>query len=171
METLITDNDAGAKKISRLAKLVGAVLATLSIGLSNGCSVYLAAHQPDKKDITLLKPGTPRSVLVSEFGQPASSETRDGKRVDIFTFVQGYSEGAKTSRAVWHGVADVFTLGLWEVIGYPVEKTYSGEKMTYEVTYDADNNVEKVVPIGQEASAAHAGQSSQTAPASEGTGN
>lgn len=171
METAINYHDAGRKKMSRLVQRIGTVLVALSVGLSSGCSVYLAAHQPDKKDLTLLKPGTPRSVLVSEFGQPVSSETMEGKRIDIFTFVQGYTEGVKTSRAVWHGVADVLTLGLWEIVGYPVEKTYSGKKMIYEVTYDANDNVEKVVPIGKQATINSAGQSSQTPSASEGTGN
>jgi hypothetical protein len=39
--------------------------------------------------------GTPRSMLLAEFGMPAVSELRDGKKYEIFKFVQDYSAGAK----------------------------------------------------------------------------
>jgi hypothetical protein len=159
METATNYYNASGKETSRLAQHVGTVLIALSLGLSSGCSVYMASHQPDKKDTTLLKPGTPRSLLLTEFGQPVSSETKEGKRVDVFSFVQGYSQGTKSIRAIFHGVADVFTLGLWEVVGTPTESALNGDKLMYEVTYDANDRVEKVVPIGKEASAKPADQS------------
>ncbi|MFI4922960.1 MAG: hypothetical protein ACHP6J_04525 [Burkholderiales bacterium] len=170
METIANFNNANRKQISRLAQRVGTVLIALSLGLSSGCSVYMATHQPDKKDTTLFATGTPRSLLLAEFGQPLASETREGKHVDVFSFVQGYSQGAKSSRAILHGVADVFTLGLWEVVGTPTESVLNGDKLIYEVTYDANDKVEKVVPIGKEASAKPAGQSTNNPfGASEGT--
>lgn len=78
----------------------------------SGCSVFMAAKQPEKKDVDLLKEGTSRAMLISEFGAPVISEFRDGKRYEIFKFVQGYSTGAKASRAFLHGAANVVTLGL-----------------------------------------------------------
>jgi hypothetical protein len=130
----------------------------------------MASHQPDKKDTTLLKPGTPRSILLAEFGQPVTSETKEGKHVDFFSFVQGSSQGAKTGRAFFYGVADVFTLGLFEVVGTPAETAMTGDKLTYEVTYDANDRVEKVAPIGKEASAKPADQPTNNPfGASEGT--
>lgn len=85
--------------------------------------------------------------MLAEFGQPTATEKRGEKTVDVFSFVQGYSKGAKTSRAVFHGAADVFTLGLWEVVGTPTEAVFDGTKVTYEITYDENNRVEKVVPL------------------------
>ena len=170
METIANFNNASRKQISRLAQRVGTVLIAMSLGLSSGCSVYMASHQPDKKDTTLLKPGTPRSLVLAEFGQPVSSETMEGKHVDVFSFVQGSSQGAKTGRAFFYGVADVFTLGLFEVVSTPVESAMSGDKLMYEVTYDANDKVGKVVPIGKEASAKPADQSTNNPfGASEGT--
>ena len=40
----------------------------------------MAAKQPEKKDVDLLKEGTSRAMLISEFGAPVISEYRDGKR-------------------------------------------------------------------------------------------
>jgi hypothetical protein len=59
-----------------------------------GCSVVMAVKQPDKKNVDLLKVGTPRSILVAELGAPVSSEMKEGKKCDIFAFVQGYSKGS-----------------------------------------------------------------------------
>lgn len=114
----------------------------------SGCSVYMAAKQPDKKDTELFKKGTPRSLILAEFGDPISSEVRtDGKKYEIFTFTQGYSSGAKAGRAVFHGTADVLTLGLWEVVGTPTEAVFDGEKMAYQVTYDENDLVDEVVVL------------------------
>jgi hypothetical protein len=159
METITSIDGASRKQISRLAQHVGTVLIALSLGLSSGCSVYMASHQPDKKDITLFTAGTPRTLLLAEFGQPVASEMREGKRVDVFSFVQGYSQGAKSGRAFFHGAADVLTLGLWEVVGTPAESAMSGDKLIYEVTYDESDKVEKVAPIGKQTGPKPADQS------------
>ncbi len=112
-----------------------------------GCSVYMAVKQPSQKNLDVMAVGTPRSLVLAELGTPAASETRDGKKVDVFSFVQGYSQGSKTSRAVFHGLADVFTAGLWEVVGTPTESIFHGTNVSYEVTYDDGNRVEKVVAL------------------------
>ena len=123
------------------------VVAVLATVLFQGCSVYMAAKQPEKKNVDVLSVGTPRSLVLAEMGNPVSSESRDGKLVDIFNFVQGYSKAAKTGRALFHGVADVFTVGLWEVVATPTEAIFDGSKMSFEVKYDADDRVEKVTQL------------------------
>jgi len=126
-------------------------LALLAVSSLTGCSVYMAANQPDKKDMGVLKAGTPRSVVLAELGTPVETTTRSGAKVDLFTFTQGYSGLEKGGRAVLHGAADVFTLGLWEVVGTPIEGYANGTKVSVEITYDREDRVVKVVPIrGQE---------------------
>ncbi|MDJ0860926.1 MAG: hypothetical protein QNJ82_01660 [Gammaproteobacteria bacterium] len=110
----------------------------------SGCAVYMAANQPDKRDVSVLQEGTYRGKVLAELGQPVSTETRDGQRVDVFNFVQGYSDGAKVGRAALHAAADVFTLGLWEVVGTPIEAVADGSEVQVEVFYDAEDNVEEV---------------------------
>lgn len=95
----------------------------------SGCSVFMAAKQPEKKNIELLRIGTPRALLVSEFGLPISSSSLNGEKVEIFKFIDGYSAGAKAGRAVFHGAADIVTLGLWEIIGTPTEGVFNGDEI------------------------------------------
>ena len=114
---------------------------------TSGCSVFMAAKQPDAKDVDLIKVGTPRSMLLAEFGPPSVSEIRDGKKHEIFKFVQGYNAGVKAGRAVFHGAADVFTLGLWEVVGTPTEGIFHGTDMAFEVTYDKNDRIDHVVAL------------------------
>lgn len=115
--------------------------------LLSGCSVYMAAKQPDAKNIELFRVGTPRGMLLAEFGLPTVAETRDGHRYEIYKFVNGYSAGAKAGRAVFHGAADVLTLGLWEVVGTPTEGVFSGDEMAYRVRYDKNDIVDEVAVL------------------------
>jgi len=147
----------------RFSKYCALVLAFL---LLSGCSVYMAANQPPAKNIDLFKVGTPRSALLAEFGYPTSTETKaDGKKYDIYRFTQGYSGGAKAGRAVLHGVADVLTLGLWEVIGTPVEAVNDGNLTAYEVSYGKDDRVDQVISLIQPAPTATAPNQSNVPPA------
>lgn len=119
--------------------------------LSNyGCSVHSAAKQPDEKNISLLNTGTPRAKLLAEYGSPIHTETKNGVKSDIFSFVQGYSTATKTGRAFFHGAADVMTLGLWELVGGSVEGAYNGEKMSFQVNYDKNDNVQTVQALNEE---------------------
>ena len=70
-----------------------------------------------------------------------------GRNTKIYKFVQGYGIGAKAERAVFHGAADVFTMGPWEVIGTPVEGTFSGDEMAYEVRCDDESRVDQVIAL------------------------
>ena len=76
-----------------------------------------------------------------------TTETKAGKRVDVYSFTQGYSKAARVSRTIGHGAADVFTLGLWEVVGTPTEAAFNGKRVVYEVTYDASDRIESVVVL------------------------
>ena len=111
----------------------------------SGCSVFMAANQPASKNLDLFSVGTPRDMLLAEFGLPSISETKDGKRREIFTFKQGYGTAAKTGRAVFHGVADFFTLGLWEVVGTPIEICADDRRcFSLKVFYDCNENIKTI---------------------------
>ncbi len=129
--------------------ILSALLFTLLIPVS-GCSVFMAAKQPEKKDIGLFKVGVSRVTLISEFGPPVISEYKDDKKIEIFKFVQGYSTGAKAGRAFFHGAASVVTLGLWELVGTPTEITFNGDEMAYLVKYDENDLVDEVIAIKKE---------------------
>ena len=113
----------------------------------SGCAAYKATQQPDKKNLSVLTPGTPRSHVIAELGAPLWSEERDGKRVDLFAFKQGYRKATKAARALVHGAADVVTGGLWEVVGIPAESLADGRDVKVEVTYDSSRAVRAVEVI------------------------
>jgi hypothetical protein len=109
-----------------------------------GCAAYKATQQPGKKNLGVLTPGTPRSHVIAELGAPLWSEERDGERVDLFSFKQGYRKATKAGRALVHGAADVATGGLWEVVGIPAETLADGSDVKVEVTYDDRRAVKSV---------------------------
>ncbi len=122
-----------------------AVFGVFLIFTMQGCSVVMAAKQPGKKDLSVLKPGTSRGIVLAELGQPTATEMQNGTRVDIFSFVQGYDKVNKGVRTAGHAVADVFTLGLWEVVGTPTEMIFDGDKVAYQVKYNRSDEVAEAV--------------------------
>lgn len=117
----------------------------LSLIFIAGCSVVMATQQPSRMDFSVLSKGVDRSRVIAELGAPLTTEVKDGKRTDVFSVRQGYSTGSKVGRALFHGVADVFTLGLWEVVGTPVEAIASGTIVKVGVCYDKSDKVEEVI--------------------------
>ena len=122
------------------------LLGVLLIG-SSACSVYMAANQPREKDLTVLAPGTHRGRVIAELGAPVWTGEKDGNKVDVFTFKDGYSTANRAARAVFHGVSDFFTLGLWEVIGTPTEAIFDGKDMKVEIAYGPDDRVVKTTDL------------------------
>jgi len=125
------------------------ILGSLVLTTFPACSVFLAANQPDKKNLSVLVAGTPRARILAEFGQPVSSRLVDNRRIDLFSITQGYSKEAKAGRAFAHGVGDIATVGMWELAGTPTEVVFSGKKLSYEVTYDYFDRVARVVKLSE----------------------
>jgi hypothetical protein len=123
-------------------------LVAAGMGVS-GCSVFMAVEQPKKRDLSVLTAGTKRSEIIAEFGLPVTSRLVGLNRVDLFTFTQGYSKEVKVGRAVAHGTMDLATAGVWEIAGTPTEAVFSGKKLSYEVTYDRSDRVQRVVRLGE----------------------
>lgn len=119
----------------------------VSILNTTGCSVFMAAKQPDKKDTKMLVVGVPRATVLSELGAPISTVQKNNETIDIFSFKQGYGKAAKFGRTMFHGVADIATLGLWEIIGTPVESSFDGNNVAYQITYDQNENVKNVIQL------------------------
>ena len=116
-----------------------------ALAMLSGCSVYMAANQPPKKDTTVLLRGTPRTELIRVLGVPTATNETNGIHSDIFTFKQGYSKTTKILRSVSHATLDIVTLGLWEVAATPIEAINNGDDFHAEVTYDKDDKVSDVV--------------------------
>jgi hypothetical protein len=132
-------------RFSTLRKIfLASFIALLFVIANSGCSVFMAARQPSKKDVDLFKVETPRSSLLAEFGEPIVGQVRDGKKFEEYRYVNGYSTGAKAGRAVLHATCDVFSWGLWEIVGTPTEVVFNGYAMANEVGYDEHDRIEQV---------------------------
>ena len=58
------------KPIAKLGLCTLLIVGTFNI---TGCSVFMAAKQPEKKDTKMLAVGVPRAVILAEFGAPVST--------------------------------------------------------------------------------------------------
>jgi len=139
MKTIAKRNADGFCSVMQKLLLAACLMFTLT-----GCSVFMAAQLPDKKNLEVFTPGVPRHVVLAEMGLPASYEDRSGVRSEVYKFKQGYSQPAKISRAVLHGAADIMTVGLWEVVATPTEYVFSGKDMLILVTYNRYDRVDTV---------------------------
>ncbi len=126
--------------VRRLAACAVLALATPA------CSVIMAANQPDKKDLSVLDQGTPRTAVIAELGRPRSTEEDpEGQYChETYAFEQGYSGWVKGGRVAFHLVADVFTLLLWEIVATPTEAYFDGTEVSLEVLYDKNDRVQSV---------------------------
>jgi hypothetical protein len=106
-----------------------------------GCSAYMAMQQPEKKNLSVLEPGTPRTVVIGTLGVPEGSHIEQGARVDLFHFKEGYAREVKILRATFHVTADAFTFGLWEPFGILFEHWAGGAEIRLRVHYDDQDRV------------------------------
>ena len=111
----------------------------LALPAAQGCSVAMAMSGDPDPDLSIVRVGASRGEVEMQIGAAVQqSTTREGYTIAKYHYTIGNKPDA--GRAIAHGALDVLTLGLWEVIGTPVEaiivKHYD---MT--VTYDRDMRV------------------------------
>lgn len=129
---------SGTNTMKTLKFLGLMVLSALAIGCT---ATQQAASQPTAKDLSVLDPGTSRDLVILELGAPAESRTEDGRKIDLFSFIQGYSKGTRIARVTGHAAGEILTFGLWSLVGTPIEQSYNGTVLGYKVYYDEDDNV------------------------------
>lgn len=106
---------------------------------STGCSVYMAAKGDEEPNLANVHRGASRGEIEMALGQPKSMTTHDdGKLTCNYEYIVGNEPS--TGRAVGHGVMDFLTLGLWEVVGTPIEALNQGDKVKVTVVYDNSGN-------------------------------
>ena len=74
-------------------------------------------HAPN---LGMVKVGVSRGEIELNLGHPVKTVTLDnGNRIDTYE----YEIGNESSpwRAVGHGVLSVITIGIWEIVGTPIE--------------------------------------------------
>jgi len=109
-----------------------------------GCSISAMNKKPPPLPIDSLKEHPSRGELIALFGQPEHSEVHNEVRTDYFKFTDGY-HGATKLRAIFYIAGDIFTLGLAELIFWPLEaNTMIGRKGTATAKYDENDFAKKL---------------------------
>lgn len=114
------------------------VLAGLIMSALPGCSVHMAATGPREPNLNVVQRGAFRAVVEAEMGPPVSVLKYDMGEACTYQYELG--RAPDMGRAMIYLVFDIFTLGLWELIGTPLEKSL-GEKHKMVVFYNQDNEV------------------------------
>lgn len=114
----------------------------LVAGLLSGCSVQKAATINSTNKGTILAYGRDRNFVISQLGQPISSQAKGNVIIDEYK-LQRNSRGWGVTRAGVYTVLDVGTLGLWELIGTPLEDFVQTEELVT-IEYDENNQIRKV---------------------------
>jgi hypothetical protein len=98
-----------------------AVLLMVSLGVPiQVCSVGMAMSGSENPDLGAIRIGASRGEVELHLGTPIkTTPLSGGGRADVYQYEIGNEPS--TGRAVGHGVMDVLTLGIWEVVGTPIE--------------------------------------------------
>ena len=123
----------------------------LVLVFAQGCSVYTAWTHPDQVDVEGLSyQGANRSYVMAQCGPPISSEdNEDGTRTELYKFYEGSDQAWAKFRGVFHLLADIFTITLWEIVAWPGELAARGDKVTAEAVYDADDKLVSFRVLGR----------------------
>lgn len=105
------------------------------------CSVGMALHGKPEPNVGALTIGQDRDIVLLNLGQPEQTYFTEDKKVDVFEIQKGNAPSG--GRALGHGAMDVLTLGLWEIIGTPIEATI-GSKQMLTIEYDENEKVTKI---------------------------
>ena len=109
----------------------------------NACSIYKASTQPPPADLQGLGIGSSRMEVIQRLGPPKFTDTDSlGRKQDTYEFYSGMHQASK-ARILLYLAGDFFTLGLAELIFWPMELTVM-EKATCNALaqYDSEKKVE-----------------------------
>ena len=111
--------------------------------LIQGCAVHMAAEKQTRKDLSVLKIGGDRDDIVRVLGAPYMTQRfEDGRCKDIYKIVEDAgSKGTKTLAVAGHTTMDVLTLGLWEIVGTPLELATREHATMFILYYDSNNKL------------------------------
>ncbi len=126
---------------SRVAALQVGVGLLLAAGLA-GCGPVLEATRDTPVNLNHIAVGESRINVIADLGTPVSTVKNGDKDCDVYKLcTEGPGAGGKAAIAAGEVVADVFTLGLTELIFTPVEAATRGCLHTVMACYGPDNKL------------------------------
>jgi hypothetical protein len=109
------------------------------------CSPVMEANRPDPIDLKQFTPGEKKFDVLAQIGSPVASAPDSGLSCDIYKlYTRGPEAVGKGAIAAGEIVADIFTIGLAEVVFTPVEAATKNSKHTVLFCYDQDSKLVSV---------------------------
>lgn len=113
--------------------LLKVIFLSLVILAFTSCSAVMAASGKRESNVSALQKGDNKAMVMAKIGhQPLRSAENGNKSIEIYEIEKGNEPSV--GRAIAHGTLDLLTLGLWEVVGTPLEAV-NGEKYYITVEY------------------------------------
>ncbi len=113
----------------------------------SGCAVAMSAKRSTYQgDPAIIQVGADRMQIESTFGSPnMTASLGEGETKVIYKIdPNAHREGTRNAAVAGHVAADVLTLGLWEIVGTPLELAAQDDFTTYIIVYDANNKIKSV---------------------------
>lgn len=130
-------------------------IATAALFLAS-CSTVMEANRPSAVSLAQFNTGLRRIEVIEKLGAPASSVKTEGKSCDIYKlYTHGTSKVAKGAIIVGEAAADVFTAGLFEVVGTSAEAASKAHIHTVLFCYSDDERLTSVIDEGHTLTADH----------------
>lgn len=85
-----------------------------------GCSIYQATHAPAPVEYKQVIVGSTRTETIARLGYPKMTDQKNNLKTDSFDFLDGYNTASK-ARIILYLAGDIFTIGLAELIFWPIE--------------------------------------------------
>ena len=121
----------------------------LSLLLLGGCSTVMEADRPSAVNLANYHAGLRRIEVVEKLGAPISVVTDNGNSCDIYKlYTHGTSTAAKVGIITGEAAADVFTLGLFEVVATPAQAASKAHIHTVLFCYSSDEHLVSVIDQG-----------------------
>ena len=114
-----------------------------SVATQPGCAVVMAVRGTESPNVGGIAVGQDRAFVLATLGEPEKTLMEDGGKTDLFKLKVG--EKPSPGRAMVHGIMDFLTLGVWEIIGTPIEMLDT-ETFRMSVQYDVNGRVVRIMP-------------------------
>jgi len=116
-----------------------AFLAFLPLG---ACAPVMEAERPAPTDLSQFVPGEPRINVVEALGAPLATVQQGTESCDVYKLYTGGTSGvAKGAIVAGEAVADVFTLGLTEIVLTPTEAATASARHPVTICYDQNGKL------------------------------
>jgi poly(3-hydroxybutyrate) depolymerase len=106
---------------------------------ASGCSVYMEETRPEPTQLDQFQTGENRDAVLDKLGPPVTTADNNGASCDLYQlYLGGYGQGGKLPIALAETAADVFTVGLAEIVSTPTEEMTKNKKSPVWFCYKKD---------------------------------